>query len=108
MPIILLKTEHLLLRQMALDHIVTIQIPFETEKQASIARNSIAADPVLKKNEISVEFVAEGNVLQCKFAGVSDRVIRVAISNCIDNIKTVIETIEEFDGQKDTLFKKDS
>lgn len=88
----------------ALDHVVTLNIPFETPQQAIIARNSIAVDPVLKKDEISVEHTVEDSLLICKFAGVSDRVIRVAISNTIDNIKTIIECIDEFDGQKDTLF----
>lgn len=90
---------------MALDHIVTLRIPFENERQAEIAKNSIGADPVLKKDEISVSFVAEGSVLVCEFAGVSDRVIRVAISNCVDNLKTIIETMDEFDGQESTIFE---
>lgn len=92
---------------MALDHIVTLRIPFETTKQAEIARNAIAVDPVLKKNEISVTFECDGHELLCTFAGVSDRVIRVSISNCIDNIKTIIETMDEFDGQRETVFVND-
>lgn len=90
---------------MALDHIVKLRIPFENERQAEIAKNSIGADPVLKKDEISVSFVNEDAVLVCEFAGVSDRVIRVAISNCVDNLKTIIETIDEFDGQENTIFE---
>ncbi|GEQ72641.1 hypothetical protein JCM33374_g6328 [Metschnikowia sp. JCM 33374] len=89
-----------------LDHIVTINIPFETAKQAKIARDTISVDPVLKKDEISVDFSTEGAALIARFAGVSDRVIRVAVSNSIDNIKTIIETIDEFDGEKETIFQK--
>lgn len=89
---------------MALDHIVKLRIPFETSRQAQIACNSISVDPVLKKDEISVDFTTDGAVLHCEFAGVSDRVIRVAISNCVDNIKTIIETIDEFDGKEGVVF----
>lgn len=89
----------------SLDHVVTINIPFENAKQAEIARNTIAVDPVLKKDEISVDFSTDGATLIARFAGVSDRVIRVAVSNSIDNIKTIIETIDEFDGEKDTVFE---
>ncbi|KAM9916959.1 hypothetical protein OXX59_009665 [Metschnikowia pulcherrima] len=88
----------------SLDHIVTLRIPFENARQAQIARNAIAVDPVLKKDEISVDFTANNDTLVARFAGVSDRVIRVAVSNSIDNIKTIIETIDEFDGEKDTVF----
>lgn len=87
-----------------LDHAVTIDIPFVTPRQATIACNSISVDPVLKKDEISVEYEANENILKCTFAGVSDRVIRVAISNAIDNIKTIIECMDEFDGQENTHF----
>ncbi|KAM9938583.1 hypothetical protein OXX80_001926 [Metschnikowia pulcherrima] len=87
-----------------LDHIVTLRIPFENNRQAQIARNAIAVDPVLKKDEISVDFTASNDTLVAPFAGVSDRVIRVAVSNLIDYVKTIIETIDEFDGEKDTVF----
>lgn len=89
---------------MALDHVVTIRVPFESERQAQIARRTIAVDPILKKDEIDVAFTTESAVMVAKFAGASDRVIRVAISNCIDNIKTVIETMDEFDGKENVVF----
>lgn len=87
-----------------LDHQIVIDIPFETPRQAEIAQKTISVDPVLKKDEISVEYEAHGNSLKCTFAGVSDRVIRVAISNAIDNIRTIIECMDEFDGQERRLF----
>ncbi|SGZ47339.1 CIC11C00000001773 [Sungouiella intermedia] len=88
-----------------LDHVVTLNIPFETARQASIACKSISVDPVLKKDEISVDYEAVENIMKCTFAGVSDRVIRVAISNAIDNIKTIVECMDEFDGQEAKQFE---
>lgn len=87
-----------------LDHIVTLDFPFETSEQAHIAQRTISVDPVLKKDEITVEYSVSNTLLVCIFAGVSDRVIRVAISNAIDNIKTIVECIDEFDGQRETKF----
>lgn len=88
-----------------LDHQVTLTIPFETERQAETAQKVISVDPVLKQNEISVTFTAQGTTLLAHFAGVSDRVIRVAISNTIDNLKTIIETMDEFEGKKEAMFE---
>lgn len=90
--------------RMSLDHKLVLRIPFETEKQSLIACNTLNPDPILKSQELDVEFETDSTVLICKFSGVSDRVIRVAISNVIDNIKTIIECIDEFDGKKDVLF----
>lgn len=90
-----------------LDHIVTLDIPFETDKQAEIAMRTISVDPVLKENEISVKYSTQSNLLICRFAGISDRVIRVAISSAIDNIKTIIECMDEFDGRKSDHFEEE-
>ncbi|KAK8439782.1 EKC/KEOPS complex subunit [Candidozyma auris] len=90
-----------------LDHIVTLDVPFETETQAEIAMKTMSVDPILKKNEITVDYSIQNNLLTCKFAGISDRVIRVAVSSAIDNIKTIIECMEEFDGKEKTIFTND-
>lgn len=84
---------------------LTLQIPFETLKQATIAQRTLDPDPVLKLNELSVLFSTKDNTLICKFSGISDRVIRVSISNVIDNLKTIIETMDEFDGKKDQFWE---
>ncbi|CAK7895493.1 EKC/KEOPS complex subunit Pcc1p [[Candida] anglica] len=91
---------------MSLDYKITLRIPFETEKQAIIARETLSPDPILKGTEMSVSYSADKSVLVCQFAGVSDRVIRVAVSNVIDNIKTIIECMDEFDGKKEFLFEE--
>lgn len=91
-----------------LDYIVTLDIPFENEKQAQIAQRTMSVDPILKKNEITVDYSVQSNLLTCKFAGISDRVIRVAVSSAIDNIKTIIECMEEFDGKEKTIFEKET
>lgn len=79
---------------------ITLNIPFETERQANIASKTLSPDPILKANELNVRYTTESNTLLCEFTGVSDRVIRVAVSSVIDNIKTIIECMDEFDGRE--------
>ena len=77
-----------------------LNIPFETFNQAVIAKNTLSPDPILRSDELTIDYATDSNNLKVKFSGVSDRVIRVAISNMIDNIKTIIECMDEFDGKK--------
>lgn len=82
-----------------------LKVPFETARQAEIARDTLRPDPVLKDHETSIEYSAVDSVLVVTFTGISDRVIRVAILNCIDNIKVIIETMDVFDGKKDVKWE---
>ncbi|RCK67027.1 EKC/KEOPS complex subunit PCC1 [Candida viswanathii] len=84
---------------------LTINIPFETANQAAIARTSLEPDPILKADELTISFSTQDNNLKVHFSGVSDRVLRVAISNLMNNLKTVIECMDEFDGKEDKLFE---
>jgi len=89
---------------MALPYQLTITVPFESEHQAVIAEKTLSPDPVLQGHELTIDYSTAGCNLQCKFSGVSNRVIRVAVSSVIDNIKTIVETMDEFDGKKSTIF----
>lgn len=89
---------------LTLTHTLEINIPFETSSQAMIAKNTLSPDPILKNDELTVDYQVNGSNLLCTFHGVSDRVIRVAISNVLDNIKTIVECIEEFEGKQDQIF----
>ncbi|KAG7660994.1 PCC1 [[Candida] subhashii] len=89
----------------SLPYTLLLKVPFETQAQAIIARNALSPDPILKEDELKVQYSNNDNILECKFSGISDRVIRVAISNVIDNIKTIIECMDEFDGKKDHVFE---
>ncbi|CAX42447.1 component of the EKC/KEOPS complex, putative [Candida dubliniensis CD36] len=90
---------------MSLPYTIELNIPFETSNQAEIAKNTLSPDPILRSDELTIDYATDSNNLKVKFSGVSDRVIRVAISNMIDNIKTIIECMDEFDGKKDHSFE---
>lgn len=87
-----------------LNHTLDITIPLESPHQAEIVRNTLAPDPILKKDELTVDYSVQDSNVLCLFKGVSDRVIRVAISNVLDNVKTTVECIEAFENKQDTVF----
>lgn len=87
-----------------LSHQVSINIPFESEKQALIACKSLLPDLNLRSTDLSVSCRNSDRNLVCEFNGTSDRVIRVAISSVIDNLKTIIECMDEFEGKEDVVF----
>lgn len=78
-------------------HKVTLNVPFETETQATVAKRSLEPDPILKKNELDVNYSVRSSSLVCDFSGVNDRALRVAISSVIDNLKTIVECMDEFE-----------
>ncbi|CDK25164.1 unnamed protein product [Kuraishia capsulata CBS 1993] len=83
------------------NHTLAFSVPFETARQAQIAQRALDPDPILKPSELSVEYSTEDTFLKIDFKGRSDRVIRVAANNVLENLKTVVECMDEFEGQKD-------
>lgn len=90
---------------MSLPYQIRLDVPFENERQATIAQKTLSPDPILRASELQVSYTNDGNHLICEFHGLSDRIIRVAVSSVIDNIKTIIECMDEFDGKEDQLFE---
>ncbi|CAI4046823.1 hypothetical protein SUVZ_11G3050 [Saccharomyces uvarum] len=82
-------------REMPLDHTLELKIPFETEKQASIATRVLSPDPILKPQDFQADYSSENNVVLAQFRSIDDRVLRVGVSSVIDSIKTIIETMDE-------------
>lgn len=76
-----------------------IKIPFQTPEQSQIAKRTLEPDPILRPSDISVKYSTDNEIFIAKFEAVSDRVLRVAISSVLESLKTVIETIDEFEGK---------
>lgn len=53
---------------------------------------------MLKPEQLSVKFANEENVLKIILTGSSDRMIRIVANNFMDNLKTVVECMENFDN----------
>ncbi len=56
-------------------------------------------DPILKPEELEALFEVDNNVLKIILRSSSDRMIRIIANNFMDNIKTVIECLENFDPE---------
>lgn len=65
-------------------------------EHAANAARTLAADPVLRPNEVKVTTGAEDGNLRVEIAGVSVRAIRVAANNVIESLKTIVECLEVF------------
>ncbi|CCF59428.1 hypothetical protein KAFR_0H00190 [Kazachstania africana CBS 2517] len=80
---------------MNLDHTLKLEIPFEDAKQANIAVDVLKPDPILRPQDFQVSYKARDNVFVAEFESIDDRVLRVGVSNVIDSLKTIIETMDE-------------
>ncbi|CAH2451147.1 EKC/KEOPS complex subunit [Komagataella phaffii CBS 7435] len=85
-----------------LDYKLDLNIPLESLQHVEYVKNSLSPDPVLKPTEIQVDFYSSKELLSddialiIKFQGQSDRILRVAVNNMIENLKTCIECLEVF------------
>ncbi|KAJ1533213.1 chromatin DNA-binding EKC/KEOPS complex subunit, partial [Saccharomyces cerevisiae] len=71
-----------------------LKIPFETERQATIATKVLSPDPILKPQDFQVDYSSEKNVMLVQFRSIDDRVLRVGVSSIIDSIKTIVEAMD--------------
>ncbi|EWH17449.1 Pcc1p [Saccharomyces cerevisiae P283] len=81
-------------REKSLDHTLELKIPFETERQATIANKVLSPDPILKPQDFQVDYSSEKNVMLVQFRSIDDRVLRVGVSSIIDSIKTIVEAMD--------------
>ncbi|CAI4605922.1 AEL_collapsed_G0035270.mRNA.1.CDS.1 [Saccharomyces cerevisiae] len=81
-------------REKSLDHTLELKIPFETERQATIATKVLSPDPILKPQDFQVDYSSEKNVMLVQFRSIDDRVLRVGVSSIIDSIKTIVEAMD--------------
>ncbi|AJS32714.1 Pcc1p [Saccharomyces cerevisiae YJM326] len=81
-------------REKSLDHTLELKIPFETERQATIATKVLSPDPILKPQDFQVDYSSEKNDMLVQFRSIDDRVLRVGVSSIIDSIKTIVEAMD--------------
>ncbi|CAD6636744.1 XXYS1_4_G0043160.mRNA.1.CDS.1 [Saccharomyces cerevisiae] len=81
-------------REKSLDHTLELKIPFETERQATIATKVLSPDPILKPQDFQVDYSSEKNVMLVQLRSIDDRVLRVGVSSIIDSIKTIVEAMD--------------
>ncbi|XP_012670016.2 L antigen family member 3-like [Clupea harengus] len=73
-----------------------LDVPFPSEREASIALNSLSPDREPRKGGITKELVAVGNVLSVRWTADEARVLRVSVGSFLDHLALVLETMEAF------------
>ncbi|KAH9838269.1 transcription factor Pcc1-domain-containing protein [Rhodofomes roseus] len=85
-------------------HTITIRIPFESEKHASIAKQVIEVDRELQPQAVLRELSVENDILIATFKTLTVRLSRLTVNAFLENVDLVIRTLAEFgeDAEKGT------
>lgn len=78
----------------------TVRIPFENDKQAHVARETLNPDPELRAQELRKTLTVEDSQLVARFEASTDRNLRVAVNSFMDNVNLVVECIDELSPEK--------
>ena len=73
-----------------------LEIPFETEKSAEIAYNSLRVDPEPKRSGLVKTLELKGATLVVHFKCQEARTLRVSVNTFFDLLSLVIQTQEQF------------
>ncbi|XP_048875925.1 L antigen family member 3-like [Brienomyrus brachyistius] len=73
-----------------------LNVPFPSEREASIALESLAPDGEPRKGGISKEIYTTGNILNVKWSADEARILRVSVGSFLDHLALVLETMLEF------------
>ncbi|XP_023693835.1 L antigen family member 3-like [Paramormyrops kingsleyae] len=73
-----------------------LNVPFPSEREASIALGSLAPDSEPRKGGISKEMCTAGNILNVKWSADEARILRVSVGSFLDHLALVLETMLEF------------
>ena len=74
-----------------------LEIPFDTERTAEIAYNSLHVDPEPKRSGSRKELTLNGKILCVQFNCEEARTLRVSVGSFLDLLTLVIDTINQFD-----------
>ena len=75
---------------------LTLKVPFEDAKTATIVWNSLRVDPEPKRSEMTKTLRVEGSDLIVNFECKETRTMRVSVNNFFDLLSLVIDTIDQF------------
>ncbi|KAI9252146.1 CTAG/Pcc1 family [Sporodiniella umbellata] len=79
-----------------MDNTITLEIPFSTERLASIAARVLDVDKELKPDQVKRTISTEENVLLVRFECYTTKMLRVAVNSFIECLTMVTRTMEAF------------
>ena len=75
---------------------LTLKVPFEDAKTATIVWNSLRVDPEPKRSEMTKTLQVEGSDLIVNFECKETRTMRVSVNSFFDLLSLVVDTIDQF------------
>ncbi|KZT07783.1 transcription factor Pcc1 [Laetiporus sulphureus 93-53] len=79
-------------------HTITVRIPFESEKHATIAKQVLEVDRELQPQAVKKTLAVEGNDLVASITTLTVRLARLTVNAFLENVDLVVRTIGEFGG----------
>jgi len=73
-----------------------VQIPFQSAKHASIAKQVIEVDKELQPQAVKRKIEVEGTFLLATFTTLTVRLARLTVNAFLENVDLVVRTISEF------------
>ncbi|XP_069956175.1 EKC/KEOPS complex subunit LAGE3 [Cherax quadricarinatus] len=85
--------EPVLTRQPA---VARLEVPFNTNREAEVVRNSLQVDPEPKRSGSSKTFTIKENVLCIEISSPDVRQLRTAVCSFMDLLHLVSKTVDQF------------
>ena len=79
---------------------MSLEVPFDTERTAEIAYNSLRVDPEPKRSGSGKELTLNGKILLVQFNCEEARTLRVSVGSFLDLLTLVIDTMDQFDVEQ--------
>ncbi|XP_071521881.1 EKC/KEOPS complex subunit LAGE3 [Panulirus ornatus] len=76
--------------------VATLEVPFNSRREAEVVRNSLQVDPEPKRSGSSKTFTIKENVLCVEIRSPDVRQLRTALSSFMDLLHLVSKTIDQF------------
>ncbi|KAM6901843.1 L antigen family member 3-like isoform 1-T2 [Lycodopsis pacificus] len=74
----------------------SLDVPFPSSREASIALRSLSPDREPRKGGISKHLAVTGSTLSVKWSADEARVLRVSVNSFLDHLTLVMETMQMF------------
>ncbi|GAN07044.1 L antigen family member 3-like [Mucor ambiguus] len=78
-----------------MDNKIFIEIPFPSERFASIAQQAMNVDKELKTDQVNRVITAKNNLLHVQFECYNTKMLRVAVNSFLEYLTMVTRTLEE-------------
>ncbi|XP_008301009.1 L antigen family member 3-like [Stegastes partitus] len=74
----------------------SLDVPFPSAREASIALRSLSPDREPRKGGITKHLTVAGSTLSVRWSADEARILRVSVNSFLDHLKLVLETMEMF------------